>query len=504
MHIYFFYFIDLFLQIINVYCSLYLGSCGRLSPIIENCHYDYTPEIEDKTIFSLPGWEPLPPNTSFPEALSVCPEPWRYQTPQEIKSEAVFGRYKLYEGGGYIAILGYDMETADRVVNEASSNRWVDQRTRAVMVELTVFNANTNLVSIATYFYEVLANGAAFTSERVDTLELYSTESGAQDFYRICQFLFIAMVLVHFAFILVNLCRQRRGFFKSPWNIVQVLQVASSASSVAFYIIRAKCVLQSIKHIQSNPYGLISFQTSLSWANCENMLISLAIFLATVKLLHLIRFNHSVVYLFSSFRRSISYHLSYLFFFVLVLNVFAISGVMLFGRTLQLYSSYTTAFIGQMELLLGRAFPLEEIRAENRIIGPAFAVLYVMTMLILLVNMIVSLLNESYTQAKASVEDNAEDLEMAHFIWERLSGIFSCEKQGTDLRKLFCDEAVVVHMCRSDAEPFCLNSDVILECTDERSERVDKQLAILLRLTHSQEKDSVGEDAELLKLLVHH
>lgn len=453
-------------------------------------------------MFSLPGWMPLSRNTSFPEALAVCPEPWRYQTPQEIKSGAVRGKYKLYEGGGYIAILGYDKETADRVVSEASANRWVDQQTRAIMVELTVFNANTNLVSIATYFYEVLATGAAFTSVRVDTLELYSTQSGTQDFYLICQFLFIVMVLFYFVMIVINLCRQKLSFFTSPWNIVQVLQVASSASSVAFYIVRAKCVLQSIKDIHRNPYGLISFQTSLSWANYENILISFAIFLATVKLLHVIRFNLSVVYLFSSFRQSISYQISFFFFFLLILNAFAICGVMLFGRTLQLYSSYTSAFTGQIEFLLGKAFPLEEIRVENRIIGPAFAVLYTLTVLILLVNMIVSMLNESYTQAKTNVEDSAEDLEMAHFIGERFSGIFGSEKRGTDLKKLFCDEAVVVNMCHSDAEPFCLNSDVILQCTDERSERVDKQLAMLLKLTRSQETDSIEEDVELLKLIV--
>ena len=453
-------------------------------------------------MFSLPGWEPLPQNTSFPEALGVCPEPWRYQTPQEIRSGTVRGRYKLYEGGGYIAILGYDKETADRVVSDTYANRWVDQQTRAVMVELTVFNANTNLVSIATYFYEVLATGAAFTSERVDTLELYSTESGAQDFYLICQFLFIAMVFFYFAVMLINLYRQRLSFFTSPWNIVQALQVASSASSVAFYIIRAKFVLQSIKDIQRNPYGLVSFQTSLSWANCENMLISLAIFLATLKLLHLIRFIASVVYLFSSFRQSIGCQISYFFFFLLVFNAYAISGVMMFGRTLQVYSSYISAFTGQLEFLLGKAFPLVELRTENRIIGPAFALLYMLTVLLLLINMIVSMLNESYTQAKTNLEDSAEDLEMAHFIGERLSGIFGNGKRGTDLKKLFCYEAGVVNMCHSDAQPFCLNSDAILQCTDERSERVDQRLAMLLKLTRSQEKDSIGEDAELLKLLI--
>lgn len=453
-------------------------------------------------MFSSPGWELLPPNTSIPEALAVCPEPWRYQTPQEIKSGTVRGKYKLYEGGGFVAILGYDKETAHRVVDEASANRWVDQQTRAVMVELTVFNANTNLVSVATYFYEVLATGAAFTSGRVDTLELYSTESGAQEFYLICQFLFIAMVLFYFAVILVNIYRQRLGFFTSPWNIAEALEVAISASSVVFYVMRAKCVLQSIKDIQSNPYGLVSFQTSLSWEDYENTLISLAIFLATLKLLHLIRFNVSVVYLFRSFRRSISDQISYLFLFLLTLHAFAISGVMLFGRTLQIYSSYTNAFTSQIEFLLGKAFPLEEIRVENRIIGPAFTALYMLTVLIFLVNMIVSILDESYTYAKTNIEDSGEDLEMAHFIGERVSEIFGREKRGTNLKKLFCDEALVVNMCRSDAEPFCQNSDVILQCTDERSGRIDKQLVMLLKLTRSQEEDSIGEDAELLKLLV--
>ena len=453
-------------------------------------------------MFSLPGWKSLPHNTSLSDTLAICPQPWRYKTPQEISSGKIRGRYKQYEGGGYIAILGYDEETAERVVTEASGHRWVDRRTRAVMVEFTVFNANTNLVSIATYFYEVLSNGAAFTSKRVDTLELYSTKSGTREFYLICQFLFIAMVLFYFAMMLINLFRQRLAFFTSIWNIVQALQIITSASSVAFHIIRAKCVLKSINDIQKNPYGLVSFQTSLSWESCETMMISLSIFLATLRLLHLIRFNPSVVYLFSSFRQSVGYQLSYFFFFVHILNAFALSGHVLFGRTLSIYSNFISAFTGQLEFLLGKAFPLVELRAENRIIGPAFGLLYMATVLIFLINMIVSMLNESYTEAKTNVEDSADDLEMAHFIGERISAMFCNGKKGTDARKLFCDEAVIVNMCSSDAEPFCLNSDVILHCTEERSVKVDQRLAVLLRLTQNQEKDNIREDTELLSLFL--
>lgn len=75
--------------------------------------------------------------------------------------------YSTYEGGGYVAVMGYDEETAQGVLGETFGHGWVDRQTRAVILEFAVFNINTNLLSIATYFYEVIATGAAYTNRRV-------------------------------------------------------------------------------------------------------------------------------------------------------------------------------------------------------------------------------------------------------------------------------------------------------------------------------------------------
>ena len=91
----------------------------------------------------------------------------------------------------------YDESTAQGVLDETITNGWLDRQTRAVILEFAVFNVNTNLISVATYFYEALATGAAYTTRRIETLELYSTESGALMFFLICQFLFMAMVLLY-------------------------------------------------------------------------------------------------------------------------------------------------------------------------------------------------------------------------------------------------------------------------------------------------------------------
>ena len=430
----------------------------------------------------------------------MCPKPWRYQTAEELDNDPIKAAEKTYGGGGYPAVLGYDENTANGVLNETLGHGWLDRKTRAVILEFTVFNVNTNLMSIATYFFEALANGAAYTSRRIETLELYSTESGAVMFYLIGQFLFMAMVLYYFVMMLIHLYRQRLGFFKSVWNMVDFIMIVSSIASVAFYMIRSKSVLNSIKAIQANPYEIVHFHAALDWAGLENASIAVAIFMVTVKLLNLIRFNPHVIYLFSSFRQSVGYQLSYVGFFLLVFNAFVASGMQFFGGIVLDYSSYRQAVISQFEFLLGRAVPLEDLRNEKPFIGPTFAFLYMLSTTVFMINMLISVLNESYTDAKTQAEESAEELEMAHFIEERFMELFKKDRQRTEF-KLFCDDTTFVNMCHSDAEPFCLNSESILQSTEERLNKVEKRLSVLTRRTENFEAEHLKEETEFLHLV---
>jgi len=312
----------------------------------------------------------------------------------------------------------------------------------------------------------------------------------------------MAMTAFYLVLLIINLYRQRAAFFKSPWNVIEFLQIVSSVASFAFYMLKAKNILKSIRAIQSNPYAIINFHSSLSWAEWENASIAVAIFMATLKFLHLIRFNSHVIYLFSSFRQSAGNQLSFLFVFCLTFNSFATSGIGLFGPSTLYYSTYLRATVSQFEFLLGKAVPLEELRAVNRIIGPGFAFLYMLMMSILLMNLVVSMLNDSYSDAKTNVEESAEDLEIAHYFEERLAGLLGTGNGEHHLKKLFCDEATFVNMCRSEAEPNCLNSSGILHSTRERMAKIDQRIANLIQLSQKGEEDHYEEDIEFLNLLV--
>ena len=57
-------------------------------------------------------------------------------------------------------------------------------------------------------------------------------------------------------------------------------------------------------------------------------------------------------------------------------------------------------------------------------------------------------------------------------------------------------------MCRSDAEPFCLNSQSILQCSEERLRKLGRRGSALSRRTQNIESDNQQEEDEFEDLVV--
>lgn len=57
-------------------------------------------------------------------------------------------------------------------------------------------------------------------------------------------------------------------------------------------------------------------------------------------------------------------------------------------------------------------------------------------------------------------------------------------------------------MCSSDAEPFCINSESIMRCTEERLKRLEKKAAVLTRRTQFIENDYQQEEDDFQSALI--
>lgn len=117
-----------------------------------------------------------------------------------------------------MADLGYDLQTAKRVMEQLNENDWIDRQARVAIVEFNIFNSNMNILAAANYFFEFLPTGGVFHHVKVEILEVYGSESSFIQLVLICRLLLIVMIIAYCVIETVKMCRQRRSYFRNLWN----------------------------------------------------------------------------------------------------------------------------------------------------------------------------------------------------------------------------------------------------------------------------------------------
>ena len=77
-----------------------------------------------------------------------------------------------------------------------------------------------------------------------------------------------------------------------------------------------------------------------------------------------------------------------------------------------------------MEMALGGATDLDELRNTNRILGPVFAFGYMTVMAFILVNIFIAILDDSYYEVKEHPELVSKDHEMGQFMKDQILNTF--------------------------------------------------------------------------------
>ena len=340
---------------------------------------------------------------------------------EKLESTPSWGFFHFYDGGGYVADLGYSTDTAAPVISNLREYGWIDRQTRAVLVEFTIYNPNTGYFSISTFYYEVLPTGYGNSFRRIDTLLLTSTQTGFYQFYLICQLLFIITVIFFVLREVYNIYRMRCSYFRDAWNLVEISQITFSFLVVIFYVIKSKLFLKSALKVKENPYVAVSFGDVITWNDAENGVLAITVFIATIKLLRMIRFNPHISMLMSSFRASRGLLLSYSVIFIIIFLAYAQLGKLVLGNDLQSYSSFSNTLYSEFLMCLGGKMGLGDLLRVNRLLGPIFGFSFILLNTFIFVNFFVAILNDCYEEVKDNTDKQSKEFEMADFILQRLS-----------------------------------------------------------------------------------
>lgn len=423
----------------------------------------YSDALQERNSYNLPGWIPMHNSSAIPGIDSLCPKPWQYQTAQELKTEQVRGKMALYGGGGYVANIGYDSDSALKILGDLETEHWIDDKTAAVLVECTIFEPSNYLFCVLKYLYERNPMGDVYASAKIKTMTVYFPQgSKNQFFYHVCQVL-LTLVIVAFATNEIGKAlREPRAYFKQLWSWVEIMLLSFASSAVYIMVLKDKFTREYVRNVRSNPFDNFSADEIVAYSEIEDYFLACVMLLITVKSLRLARFNPHIFRMQKTLRDSFSPLCSYSVVFGVVIFSFASFGSIAFGSSVVEYSSLIDAILSLLKMLIGGRSSYYQLKvASESFLGPVFIFVYLVIAVFLLLNVFIAILDKYYTASKEAARkdmDRVTYTEILLYAWRCCQAImyylcnfrFICKdglKQSGESRSLNSLNGVQVEDC---------------------------------------------------------
>ncbi|KAI8488060.1 hypothetical protein Bbelb_341780 [Branchiostoma belcheri] len=156
------------------------------------------------------------------EAAASFPE----STPTTF-SHVVHGTIGSYGGPGYRVNLGEMQAEMMETLRILEANRWIDQYTTALVLDLTLYHVNANLFSTVSVLFEFPSSAGAIATLKVSTFPL-TAQGMAPTIIFVAKAVFVACLLYVTIRLVKNARKEGRSFILQVWTVVEVASVVAS------------------------------------------------------------------------------------------------------------------------------------------------------------------------------------------------------------------------------------------------------------------------------------
>ena len=456
----------------------------------------YTSSNEDKTSFHQSRWRVFPPsnNDSLGILYQICPSAWNYSSAKQTQSLPLWGRLHLlniYGEGGYLAELGYDKSTALRVISELNLFDWIDRFTSAVIVEFTVFNSRVNLFSVSWIPIEFSPSGHVISSHVIRTMHMYDIGGGYSAVTIACQLLLVVYIIYFVVKETKQMIADIRLYFSQFFNWVELTQTVTVIGFVITHILKETELFANTAKLSKNTFQFISFDKGVLLDDMETVLLSLLMFLNTLKLLYLLKFKPLTSHLFyvlmkGSARELIHCSLGLAVFMCACMHV----GYLLFGR--ELYSFSSPLIILQsllVEGVVGRG--VDHFCDCCTVIGPVYVTALKIGLNVICINIFISVLVYNYRTIRELPKGTYD---FVHFVIVKIKELLRWVTDSSALNANISTHAEY-NPRKADAANTKMEENTLAAVDDilMKLDRINHLLNVLYA-------DEFGEDCELFSL----
>jgi polycystin 1L2 len=365
------------------------------------CYDDYSVFNHEDQNFTL-NWNQIINGTLETDStMTQIYKSFKYKGTLESSSYPYFGVYTNYLGGGYFFdFLNLNVSNLQSNLTALQESGWTDRLTRAIFLEMTTFNPNINLFTYCTVLFEVLPTGNIIKSIRIDSLNLTDVMLDAVSVKVIANIIYLVFVVFFMVKELSKLRKAKKEYFKSFWNYVELSVIACSWASFAMYLYRMYAVSEILEKLKKySDKNMIRLQSLSIWNESLTICLALCTGLATFRFLKLLKLNRRVNILTLTLKHSFKDLISFgLIFFIIYLS-FVQFAYLIFNESTISLSTIVKALETCFQMMLGK-FETETLTKAHFIFGPVLYITYNLGVVMILLNLFISIINDSYAYVK--------------------------------------------------------------------------------------------------------
>lgn len=366
------------------------------------CYPEYTAGQSDDRDFNV-GWKSKLDST-YDKKYWRLTDPWKYRNSWNLKTNSLYGVWRLYPGSGYASQLGRTRSNTQKILKFLNGTNWIDHKTRVVFIEVTFFTMDASIFNVVTLIMERNSYGKWTTSHDVHTTKPFVTFSQLP----IVISCFLLLTLILLVRIMFN-CFEMKSwqYFKNFWNSVDLAIVVLTIAYIFTFYTRSEYVVELMDELQrSRNNEFVSFYWTTRMDIIVDVLSGLLISITTMRMWHVLNYYETFRLLNRTLAQSAFSLLSITFMMSIFLIGFCscihiINGAnseafSTLGKTLTSITALSFGFIGSVKS--------EDLMNGGGKLGIILYIILMISITILLLNMFITIVCVFFQNAKNEVK----------------------------------------------------------------------------------------------------
>ncbi|NXW51090.1 PKDRE protein, partial [Nyctiprogne leucopyga] len=341
--------------------------------------------------------------------------PWMYYS---------YGDLHTYGPGGYTFYFFPEEGRSNSTtrLDALQQSNWLDEKTWAVIIELTTFNSDTGLFCTISVIFEMSHFGTVKPSLSVHSfaLPIFRQQTRAQMFVFI---IVLAFLFIYIADELHTISQEKKDYMKNISNIINFGLKSALLLFVFLKAVKFKMGADIVKFYLLHPNDFIHFHAVSHLDQILRITMGFLTFLAVLKTLKYSQFFYDVRLAQRSILAALPGISSMALMMVIYFFVFMTFGYLVFGQHEWNYNNMIRS--AQTVLSYCVLAFRDTAFSSNRLLGGLFLASFMLVMICVLINLFQAVIISAYRDMKQPVyEEPSDEAQVATFVLQRLRKVF--------------------------------------------------------------------------------